>query len=193
MSLLEQLQSRSEYKCELCTSADDLTVYQVPPKADDSEDNNILICNNCQTQIDNPDQVKADHWRCLNDAMWSTIPAVQVMAWRMLTRLTSEGWPVDLLDMIYLEDDTLAWAKQVLEEGDSDADSIKHIDSNGVQLQSGDTVVLIKDLNVKGGGFTAKRGTAVRNISLVHDDAEHIEGRVNGQQIYIITKFVKKS
>ena len=107
MSLLEQLQSRSEYKCELCTSADDLTVYQVPPKADDSEDNNILICNNCQTQIDNPDQVKADHWRCLNDAMWSTIPAVQVMAWRMLTRLTSEGWPVDLLDMIYLEDDTL--------------------------------------------------------------------------------------
>jgi len=52
---------------------------------------------------------------------------------------------------------------------------------------------LIKDLNVKGGGFTAKRGTAVRGISLVADNAEHIEGRVSGQQIVILTKFVKKS
>jgi protein PhnA len=59
--------------------------------------------------------------------------------------------------------------------------------------ESGDTVTLIKDLNVKGAGFTAKRGTAVRNISLVPDNPEHIEGRVNGQQIVILTKFVKKS
>jgi protein PhnA len=57
----------------------------------------------------------------------------------------------------------------------------------------GDSVVLIKDLNVKGGGFTAKRGTAVRNISLVHDNHEHIEGRVNDQQIVILTQYVKKS
>jgi protein PhnA len=192
MSLLEELQSRSESTCELCTSKDELDIYQVPPKTDNSADCNILICKNCQTQIDDIEQMNPDHWRCLNDTMWSSIPAVQVMAWRMLTRLTSEGWPIDLLEMIYMDDDTRAWAKQGIEES-ADDESIKHIDSNGVQLQTGDTVVLIKDLNVKGGGFTAKRGTAVRNISLVHDDAEHIEGRVNGQQIYIITKFVKKS
>ena len=60
-------------------------------------------------------------------------------------------------------------------------------------LEAGDTVTLIKDLNVKGANFTAKRGTAVRNISLVPDNAEHIEGRVNGQQIVILTQFVKKS
>jgi len=48
-------------------------------------------------------------------------------------------------------------------------------------------------LNVKGAGFTAKRGTAVRNISLVPDTPGHIEGRVNGQQIVILTKFVKRS
>jgi protein PhnA len=70
---------------------------------------------------------------------------------------------------------------------------LKHIDSNGVVLQAGDTVVLVKDLDVKGAGFTAKRGTAVRGISLVADNPEHIEGRVNGQQIVILTKFVKKS
>ena len=62
-----------------------------------------------------------------------------------------------------------------------------------ILLQAGDTITLIKDLNVKGASFTAKRGTAVRNISLVHDNPEHIEGRVEGQQIVILTKFVKKS
>ena len=192
MSLEKELQTRSKSTCELCKAEDDLGVYQVPPKTDDSAESNILICKNCQNQIEHPDQMDVNHWRCLNDSMWAPVPAVQVMAWRMLTRLKAEGWPADLLDMLYLEDDTLTWAKETNEEGD-ESDDIKHIDSNGVQLQSGDTVVLIKDLNVKGGGFTAKRGTAVRNISLVHDDAEHIEGRVNGQQIYIITKFVKKS
>jgi len=60
-------------------------------------------------------------------------------------------------------------------------------------LAAGDTVTLIKDLNVKGAGFTAKRGTAVRGIALVADKAEHIEGKINGQQIVILTKFVKKS
>ncbi|MCK4738149.1 MAG: PhnA domain-containing protein, partial [Sulfurimonas sp.] len=49
------------------------------------------------------------------------------------------------------------------------------------------------DLDVKGTGFTAKRGTAVRNIGLVSNDAEHIEGRVNGVKIHILTKFLKKS
>lgn len=37
-----------------------------------------------------------------------------------------------------------------------------------------------------------KRGTAVRGISLVPDNAQHIEGRVEGQRIVILTQFVKK-
>jgi protein PhnA len=125
--------------------------------------------------------------------MWSQLPAVQVIAWRMLTRLRGEGWPADLLDMLYLPDETLEWAKATGEGNEAVEDAIVHKDSNGATLQAGDTVVLIKDLNVKGANFTAKRGTAVRNISLVHDNAEHIEGRVNGQHIVILTKFVKKS
>jgi len=70
---------------------------------------------------------------------------------------------------------------------------VRHMDSNGAVLEAGDTVTLIKDLNVKGAGFTAKRGTAVRNISLVADNHEHIEGRINGQRIVILTQFVKRS
>jgi protein PhnA len=56
---------------------------------------------------------------------------------------------------------------------------------------SGDNVTLIKDLDVKGGNFTAKRGTPVRNISLT-DNPEHIEGRVNGVRIVLLTCYLKK-
>lgn len=52
---------------------------------------------------------------------------------------------------------------------------------------------MIKDLDVKGTSFTAKRGTLVRNISLDMDNHEHIEGRVNGTRIVILTKYVKKA
>ncbi|MFN2306674.1 MAG: alkylphosphonate utilization protein, partial [Paracoccaceae bacterium] len=69
---------------------------------------------------------------------------------------------------------------------------VVHRDSNGMELAHGDTVVLVKDLPVKGAGFTAKRGTAVRNISLVPENAAHIEGRVEGQRIVILTEFVKR-
>jgi len=67
-----------------------------------------------------------------------------------------------------------------------------HRDSNGVPLVQGDTVVLTRDLPVKGAGFIAKRGTAVRGISLVADNPAHIEGRVEGQRIVILTGFVRK-
>jgi protein PhnA len=192
MSTEKDLHTRSGSKCELCGATDDLGVYNVPPSTNDKADECVLICGTCREQIENPDKVDVNHWRCLNDSMWSQVPAVQVMAWRMLTRLRAEGWPQDLLDMLYLDDDTLAWAKAT-GEGVSDEDTVKHLDSNGAVLNAGDTVTLIKDLNVKGAGFTAKRGTAVRNISLVPDNPEQIEGRVEGQHIVILTQFVKKS
>ena len=192
MSTEQELQSRGGSKCELCSSENNLNVYQIPPNSNDSANQCVLICDTCQQQIDNQKTVDINHWRCLNDCMWSQVPAVQVMAWRMLTRLSAEGWPQELLDMLYLDDETLAWA-QVTGEGQTDEDAIKHVDSNGAVLAVGDTVILIKDLNVKGANFTAKRGTAVRGISLVPDNAAHIEGRVNGQQIVILTQFVKKS
>jgi len=191
MNIESELQARSESKCELCGASDALGVYEVGPTSDGSADQSLLLCATCSGQIENPDTVDANHWRCLNDAMWSQVPAVQVMAWRMLTRLRAEGWPQDLLDMMYLEDETRVWA----ESGSDDAageEKIIHRDSNGAVLEAGDSVTLTKDLDVKGSSITAKRGTAVRNIRLVQDNAEQIEGRVDGQQIVILTKFVKK-
>ena len=192
MSVEKELLARSGSKCEFCGSTDDLKVYEIPPTTNGKADGCVLVCETCLKQIESPETMDANHWRCLNDSMWSSVPAVQVMAWRLLQRLSGESWSHDLLDMLYLDEETLAWAKAT-GEGVSQDDVVKHIDSNGVVLQGGDTVVLIKDLDVKGGGFTAKRGTAVRGITLVADNPEHIEGRVNGQQIVILTKFVKKS
>jgi protein PhnA len=123
--------------------------------------------------------------------MWSEVPAVQVMAWRLLTRLSvNEVWAQDLLDTLFLEDEVQAWAEAEAKEANA---VLKYIDCNGALLEAGDTVTLVKDLVVKGGGFTAKRGTAVRRILLDPKNAEHIEGRVNDQHIVILTKYVKKA
>jgi protein PhnA len=192
MSLESEIKERSGNKCELCGNTNNLSIYEVPPTFNKNSNECILICETCLDQIENPEKVDANHWRCLNDSMWSETPAVQVMAWRMLTRLRAEGWPQDLLDMLYLDDETKKWAESTGEGIEIDESQL-HKDCNGVELKAGDTVVLIKDLNVKGGGFTAKRGTAVRGISLVHDNPAHIEGKVEGQQIVILTEFVKKT
>lgn len=193
MTIEDQLMARAGAKCELCGADSNLQSFDVPPDSDGSADKSILACATCIEQIANPEKTDAHHWHCLNEAMWSEVPAVQVMAWRMLNRLKAESWAQNLLDMLYLDDETLAWAEAGYSASDDDGSSIKHRDSNGALLAAGDTVTLIKDLNVKGAGFTAKRGTAVRNISLVGDNEKHIEGRVNGQQIVILTEFVKKS
>ncbi|HLF52714.1 MAG TPA: alkylphosphonate utilization protein [Flavobacterium sp.] len=123
--------------------------------------------------------------------MCSEHTPVQVVAWRMLSRLSKHGWPKELLDQMYLDEETLAWA-QATGEGEEDENKVIHRDVNGVILETGDSVVLIKDLKVKGSSMVAKQGTAVRNIRLDHENAEYIEGRVDGQQIVIITQYVKK-
>lgn len=194
MSIENTLKERSGSACELCNGKDDLRVYEVTP-ASSLGDSSILACSTCVEQISGA-TLDANHWRVLNNTMWSDVPAVQVMAWRLLNRLQKqgEGWAQDLLDTLYLDDDMLAWAKQgVTDEETSQEDKIIHKDSNGTILQAGDTVVLIKDLDVKGGGFTAKRGTSVKGIALVENNAGQIEGKVNGQQIVILTQFVKKA
>jgi protein PhnA len=93
--------------------------------------------------------------------------------------------------MLYLDASLLAWAEAGVQE-ESERNSTPTKDSNGVTLKAGDTVTITKDLKVKGTSIVAKQGTAVRGISLT-DNPEHIEGRVNGTRIVILTCFVKKS
>ncbi len=189
MSVLQTLMQRAGNQCELSQATDNLVVYPVPPEADDSDaDKCILVSQTCYDQLTGASDIDPNHWRCLSESMWSSVPAVQVVAYRQLQALSSEPWAQDNLDMLYLEDDVKAWAEAGLTSEDEQSPTL---DANGTALQAGDNVTLIKDLPVKGAGFTAKRGTAVRGISLT-DNPEHIEGRINGQRVVLVAKFLKK-
>jgi protein PhnA len=143
--------------------------------------------------MSNTETADGIHWRCLNDSIWSETPAVQVVSWRMLHKLKQQvDWVPDLLDIVYLDDETMEWAKASGDDINQD-DVEKHVDCFGAVLQNGDAVVLTKTLDVKGATFSAKVGTVVHNIKLVHDNIEQIEGRVNGSMIVILTKYVRKS
>jgi protein PhnA len=137
-------------------------------------------------------EVDSNHWFCLKESAWSEVPAVVVLSWRMLNRMDAQGWAQDLLGQIYMDEETQAWAAAGLGEAEgAEEGAIKTLDSNGAPLADGDSVTLIKDLDVKGAGFVAKRGTMVKNIRLI-DDPENIEGRINKMTLVLKTKFLKK-
>jgi protein PhnA len=184
----KRLKDRSDSRCEISGNTENLLVYLVEPKTEVIPENCILITKNLKDQLENPETTNTNDWRGLTDSMWNENLPVQIVSWRMLARLKNH----DLLEMMYLDEDALEWAKAT-GEADDDEGKIVHKDSNGNVLLDGDSVVLIKDLDVKGATFTAKRGAAVHNIKLVWDNAEQIEGRVEGQHIVILTQYVKKT
>ncbi len=120
MGIEQELLNRSESSCELCKSTTDLSVYEVSP-SDGSVEQSVLLCSKCKEQFEDESKIDANHWFCLNDSMWSTIPAVQVVSYRMLKKIGNQ----DLLDMMYLEDDVKAWADAGATQID---DSIVHKD-----------------------------------------------------------------
>jgi protein PhnA len=172
--------------CALC-SADTVSDVVIAPR-----DESLPLCATCREGLESG-PVDGPHWQCLNEAIWSPEPAVQVVAWRLLKALPEAPWAREVLEIAWLEPEVQAWAEEGLADSGPGEDAVVHVDCNGAVLAAGDTVTLIKDLPVKGAGFTAKRGTAVRKISLVPDNAGHIEGRVEGQRIVILTQFVKKA
>jgi protein PhnA len=184
----KRLKDRSGSKCEISGSDEDLVVYLVEPKTEATPENCVLITKSLKDQIEHKTTMNPSDWRGLSDSMWNENLPVQIVSWRMHARLKN----IDMLEMMYLDDDALEWAKAT-GEADDDEGKIIHKDSNGNILLDGDSVVLIKDLDVKGATFTAKRGAAVHNIKLVWDDANLIEGRVENQNIYILTQYVKKT
>lgn len=164
--------------CAFC-GAEPAQPFAVAPR-----DDTVMLCETCRTGVTEGAE-DGPHWQCLNEAIWSEDAGTKVLAWRMLRKL-GVPWANELLEIAYLEPEEREWAE-------AESAAVVHRDSNGAVLSPGDTVTLIKALPVKGAGFTAKRGTAVRGISLVPDNAGQIEGRVEGQRIVILTEFVKKS
>ena len=65
-------------------------------------------------------------------------------------------------------------------------------DCNGTIIEDGDSVVLSKDLKVKGSSTTLKRGTTVKKIRIT-SNPEEIDCKIGGSQIVLKTCFVKKA
>lgn len=189
---LDELQSRSEGKCELCLGSVKLSPLLVPNSPFDNAEGCILSCESCNSQLETSSQ--PEYWKCLEKTLWTQVPAVQVTIWRQLSRLKAHTWADDLLGQLYLDPSTLDWAVNYspTQENESLVDEQQTVDSNGNQLLDGDTVQIIKDLDVKGTGFVAKRGTMVKGIRLT-GDPKLVEGRVKKTQIVLKTCFLKKS
>ena len=161
-------------QCELCESTNNVTEYVVF----EGDDGVVFLCETCKTQIENNSLDEA-HFNCLNNSMWSEKSSVKILTYKLLKELGRN----DLLDMMYLTDEELAIANKTEEV-------IK--DANGNVLKAGDSVSVIKDLEVKGAGKTIKRGTVIKNIRMC-DVEGHISCKVDGiGQVYLKTEFLKK-
>jgi protein PhnA len=191
MKIEELLKQRSNNKCELCEADGHLNIYDVPPTSSNVAGREIYICDKCLAQIEKKEELDAHHWQCLNTSMWSEVVPVQVVSWRMLNRLRHESWAAEQIDMMYFDDETMEWAKATGDH-ENDASVDLHKDCNGAVLNNGDSVVLTKTLDVKGSTLKAAIGTVVKNIRLVPNNTEQIEGKIEGQTIVILTKYLRK-
>jgi protein PhnA len=66
-----------------------------------------MVCNTCIDQIENPDNIDLNHWRCLNDSMERTYSGTSCRVENVAVCVQLDG-PQELLDQMYLDEDTLA-------------------------------------------------------------------------------------
>lgn len=184
MSINTKLAARSSETCELCATLTATNEYTVSPKDDSSIDNQVALCDDCLSAINNED--KSEYWRCLEGSIWSAEPAVQALSYRLLYTCKDDEWANDVIQSVELDESIVQWALSIFEVAEV------HKDAFGNTLESGDTVTLTQGLNVKGTSFTAAKGTVVKRIRLVPENTEQIEGKINDQTIVILTKYVKK-
>lgn len=191
MNITPTLLTRSNHVCELCGSQNQpLQAFAVPPRSVENEKDTVVVCHTCFTAITQNQLTDVHHWRCLTGSIWSEVPAVQVLTYKLLQKLQQHDWAQETLQSVYLDEAVLEWAN---EEAALEAAKTIHKDAYGVVLETGDTVILTQNLNVKGANFIAPKGTTVRKIRLVPDNAEQIEGKIEGDTIVILTKYVRKS
>ena len=111
----KQLARRSRSTCELCGAGDvPLSVFEVTPEQPEpTADRAIFLCGDCRAPLDNPRLFTPTRWHFLAETVWSDISAVQVMAVRLLRRLSgTESWAADALEDLYLDDETEDWIAQ---------------------------------------------------------------------------------
>ncbi|MDA3810424.1 MAG: hypothetical protein PF518_08860 [Spirochaetaceae bacterium] len=100
----KNLVRRSGSSCELCgASGIFLAIYELPPVPQTPDfDRCLFICEECKGQLENPKRMNPDHWRCLNNTIWSETAAIQALSLRLLKKIaTVHHWAEELLDQVY--------------------------------------------------------------------------------------------
>lgn len=110
----KDLARRAKSKCELTGVAGvPLRAYEVPPvAAEPDSERTLLLSEACHEVLDRPEKLAGRTWQSLAEVVWSEMPAVQVVAWRMLNRLAKrEDWAREVIDEVFLDPEVEAWAK----------------------------------------------------------------------------------
>ena len=107
LSLLgKDLARRAKSRCELTrASGVPLATYEIPPIPKDPDFNRcLLVSEQALRQLEDPRNLVAAEWHHLKEIIWSDIPAVQIMALRILRHLaTTNSWAQNLIDETYLD------------------------------------------------------------------------------------------
>jgi protein PhnA len=110
----KDLARRAKSKCELTGAAGvPLRSYEVPPVADEPDiERTLLVSEACHEVLEHPKRLKGREWQCLAEVVWSEMPAVQVVAWRMLNHLAkNEDWAREVIEELFLDEEVEEWAK----------------------------------------------------------------------------------
>lgn len=111
----KELTRRSKSKCELsAASGVPLHIYEIPPVPHQPDISRcLMLCENVIDQLNRPARIHHEQWRHLGELIWSDIPAVQIMSYRILQKIAEQQlWAQDIIDNAYLEDETLTLATQ---------------------------------------------------------------------------------
>ncbi len=110
----KELARRAKSKCELTGAAGiPLRAYEVPPVSTEPDlARTLLLSEACHDALSHPDKLVGRKWQPLTEIVWSEMPAVQVVAWRMLNHLAKrEDWARDAIEEVFLDPEVETWAK----------------------------------------------------------------------------------
>lgn len=110
-TLGRELARRSGSKCELCLAAGTrLNVFEIPPVSGDPDsDKCVFICDICLSGIFDPVKLN-NHWRCLNESIWSEVKPVKVISAIILKKISvKNSWAGDIMDEVYLDEEDNEW------------------------------------------------------------------------------------